>query len=175
MFSPTLDMFDRVRLVAAETELRRRGGLLQAKAVDAARRILDLGVAPMTADRDGSCAFQIQPHRASVQHSHTVGPDLYARADRATPDLENVRFTLDQEVGGRSPLDLGLFAVVWFNLESLTGGVARMVVPAATVASDTTCAASVTIGRGGVVAAMVELTGGRSNSEQIAPGFAYLH
>ncbi|MBJ8339571.1 hypothetical protein JGU71_11805 [Antrihabitans sp. YC3-6] len=168
MFSPTLDMFDRVRLVAAESELRRRGGLLQTKAVDAARRILDLGVAPMTAERGGSCAFQVQPHR-------TAGAELYARADRSTPDLENVRFTLDQEVGGRSPLDLGLFAVVWFNLESLTGGVARMVVPAATVASDTTCAASVTIGRGGVVAAMVELTGGRANSEQIAPGFAYLH
>lgn len=168
MFSPTLDMFDRVRLVAAESELRRRGGLLQTNAVDAARRILDLGVAPMTAARDGSCAFQIHPRRS-------VGTELYARVDRSSLDLENVRFTLDQEVGGRSPLDLGLFAVVWFNLETLAGGVARMVVPAATVASDTTCAASVTVGKGGVVAAMVEVTGGRFDSEQIAPGFAYLH
>jgi hypothetical protein len=155
---PYPDLFDRRRLESAEAALANRATSGNRVAIDAARCLLDLGISTMEPGRLSASPFQVQPH-------YIDGPNPLARAMRAVESPDVVRFSLDRSVSVGSSFERLPLAIVWFNLESLSGGVQRLVTDNCVVAA----------GRGGVVAAMVRIGASRSASIDPHPGFVYLH
>ncbi|NMN98156.1 hypothetical protein [Antrihabitans stalactiti] len=168
MFLPSYpDLFDRFRLESAEAALADRAASGDRDAIDAARCLLDLGISTMEPARLSASPFQVQPH-------YIDGPNPLARATRVLGDPDVVRFSLDGGVG--SPIERVPLAIVWFNLESMSGGVQRLVADQCVAAGvGSMRSATVVAGKGGVVAAMVQIGATGSAVVDPHPGFVYLH
>ncbi|MFD4180537.1 hypothetical protein [Rhodococcus sp. NPDC058514] len=106
--------FCRSGLVAAAAELFGEADEGRSGDLDAANRLLDLGIGQMcTPSGLNSRRFQVQPRGLRVGR---------ARADRLVTRSETLRFTVDLAPGyGPDSWDEDL-AVTWFNLATLEGG-----------------------------------------------------
>ena len=170
MFLPSYpDLFDRFRLESAEAALADRASSGDRVAIDAARCLLDLGISTMEPARMPASPFQVQPH-------YVDGPNPIARAARVLGAPDVVRFSLDRSIGVGSPIERVPLAIVWFNLESMSGGVERLVADhCGAGAGGPMRSATVVAGKGGVVAAMVQVGACGSVIVDPHPGFVYLH
>lgn len=106
--------FCRSGLVAAAAELVGEGDGGRSADLDAARRLLDLGIGQMcTPSGLNSRRFQVQPLGMRIGR---------ARVDRLATRADSLRFTVDLPPGsGPDSWDEDL-AVTWFNMSTLEGG-----------------------------------------------------
>ncbi|MFC7446329.1 hypothetical protein [Rhodococcus daqingensis] len=106
--------FCRSGLVAAAAEMREEGDAGRAADLEAARRLLDLGIGQMcTPSGLNSRRFQVQPRGLRIGK---------ARTDRLATRADTLRFTVDLPPGsGPDSWDEDL-AVTWFNMATLRGG-----------------------------------------------------
>ncbi|KAA0017059.1 hypothetical protein [Antrihabitans cavernicola] len=167
------DMFDRRRLESAFVALTERArhdaDALDTDALDAAQRLLDLGIGLMPAARTSAGPFQVQPMACR-------GHDLPARATRLAASPDTVLFSVGYPRELPTATETHALHIVWFNLDSLTGGTTLMTSggcvrgPGAAMR-----VAMVMAGRGGVVAAISYGSPGAAQVHDGRPGFIYMH